>query len=427
MREASRKKGLVFLVAILSILLMLACVGSESPSPLTEPDNHPNESPAPTPEPVTITIGNHTDCTGVASNAMAVITKALKDTVEYYNEQNLMPGITFKVIDYDNQYDPSRDISGYKWLKEKGADVIFGTVASTAVTLKPFLENDKMVMIMMSPNTEAFDPPGWVFALGNARYDEQIYTLLQWIVENDPDFPKDRPARIGGAMFDEAAGQAILDAAEKYANANPEYEWVKGFLPQIKFTWDIEVEALKNCDYVFPSVPPQSFVKDYREAGGKGKFIGTDAHVAFMGQIYDADLWDEMDGMYSIRPFRWWTDDSENMRLTRQLLNENHPGEEEEIIHNGVGYITVQPAVMLLEAIKETVEEVGAEDFTSEALYNHLLSFSMEFDGCQHSLSESKRTSNDYLNIHQLDAKRKGFFLAHEGWLPIVAEPWEPE
>ncbi len=400
------KNGLFFLgILLLALPLLFACG-----------DKEPSES-------VTITIGNHTDATGVASNAMAVITTALGDTIDYYNERNLIPGVTLKLITYDNQYDPSRDVPGYQMLKQEGADVIFGTVASTAVTLKPFLEKDKMVMIMMSPNKAAFDPPGWVFALGNARYDEQINTLLEWISENDPDFPKDRPARIGGAMLDESAGQAILEAAERYANANPEYEWVEGFLPQLTFKWDTQAEALKDCDYVFPAAPPQSFVKDYREAGGKGKFIGTDAHVAFMGQIYDADLWDDMDGMYAIRPFRWWTDDSEYTLFTRQLLDENHSGQVEEIIHNGVGYITVQPAVMLLEAIKETVEDVGAENFTSEDLYNHLQSFSMNFDGCQHSFSEIKRTSSDYLNIHQLDAERKDFFLAHEGWIPIVTEP----
>ncbi|MFO8102386.1 MAG: ABC transporter substrate-binding protein [Dehalococcoidia bacterium] len=401
-----RKIGFFLLGILLLALPMLAACG----------DGEPSES-------VTITIGNHTDATGVASNAMAVITMALQDTIDYYNEENLIPGVELELVNYDNQYDPARDVPGYQMLKQEGAKVIFGTVASTGVTLKPFLQKDKIVMIMMSPNKAAFDPPGWVFALGNTRYDEQIFTLLKWISQNDPDFPSGRPARIGGAMLNESAGQAILEAAEEYANANPEYDWVEGFLPQLTFKWDSQAEALKDCDYVFPAVPPQTFVKDYREAGGRGKFIGTDAHVAFMGQIYDAELWDEMDGMYAVRPFRWWTDDSEYTLFTKQLLKENHPDRAEEIIRNGVGYITVQPAVMLLEAIRETVEEMGAEDFTSEALYDHLQSFSINFDGCHHSFSQTKRTSNDYVNIHQLDAERKDFFLAHEGWIPILTEP----
>lgn len=406
--------GMRTILAGLLLLLIgtLACGDDSTPC-----------SPQPDTEPVTITIGNHTDVTGVASNAMAILTMALQDTVAYYNAENLVPGVEFKVKTYDAQYDPAYDIPGYKMLKNRGADVIWSPVAQTAVTLKPFLEKDKMVMIMMSPNRDAFMPPGWVFSLGNARYDEQIYTLLDWIAANDPDFPSARPARIGGAMLNEAAGQAILSAAEEYADVNPEYEWVDGFLPRLTFKWDTQADALKDCDYVFPAVPPQTFVKDYREANGKGKFIGTDAHVAFMGQIHDADLWEEMEGAYVIRPFRWWTDDTEYVRLTRQLLDDNHPNRAEEIMQMGVGYITVQPTAMLLEAIGETVESVGAENFTSEALYEHLKSFTIEVDGCQHSFSETKRTSNDFLNIHRLDAEQEDLFLAHEGWLPIIREP----
>ncbi len=418
-----KKKRFLFLAVPLLILSLVACDSKESPAPLTNPSEQQDEYPVPTSEPVIITIGNHTDVTGVAAFAMEIITNALQDTVDYYNEQNMVDGVTFEVVTYDGQYDPARDVTGYQKLKQQGADVIFGTVASTAVTLKPFLENDKIVLFMMSPSKDAFDPPGWVFSLGNALYDEQVFTLLDWIAENDTDFPEDRPARIGGAMFKEAAGEAILSAAEKYADANPEYEWVDGFLTQFKVTWGIEAEILKDCDYVFPSVPPQSFVKDYRQDGGKAKFVGTDAHVAFMGGIDDANLWDEMDGGYFVRPFRWWTDDTEYFQFTRQILNANHAEKAEEIISGGVGYITVQPAVMMLEAIKGTVEEVGADNFTSEALYNYLLSFSLEFDGCQHSFSETKRTSNDYLNIHQLDAQKKDLFLAHEGWLQIMPQP----
>ena len=68
---------------------------------------------------VVITIGNLTDVTGPASNALTVITMSLEDTAEYYNKQYLIPGVTFEVITYDGQYDPSRDIPGYEWLMER--------------------------------------------------------------------------------------------------------------------------------------------------------------------------------------------------------------------------------------------------------------------------------------------------------------------
>ncbi len=429
MSNSSKNCIIILGIMLLVMAPLAACSSSEDSQPVTQPTGEvdiPVASSEPTivNERVIITIGNHTDLTGVAANAMSVITMALKDTADYYNEQNLIPGVTIKVIDYDNQYDPSKDMVGYEWLKQNGADVIFSGVAATGLTLKPILEDDKTVMIMMSPNTDAFVPPGWVFALGNALYEEQIYTLLDWIANNDPDFPTDRPAKIGGAMFGESAGIAILTAAEEYAEANPEeYEWVDGFLTDFKFIWQAEAELLKDCDYVFPTVPPPPFVTAYQDVDGKGKFLGTDAHVAFMGMVGKADLWEAMDGMYVVRPFSWWTDDGVYMDLTRDILNENHTDSADEIMQEGVGYLTVMPAVMLLEAIKGTVEEVGAANFASEHLYDYLIDFSMEFDGCHHSFSNTKRTSNDYLNIHELDAERKDLFRAHEEWIPIVNEP----
>lgn len=417
------------IILLITLLIAITSLGScgESGGTSSPETSGPLKNAGPTsPGTVTITIGNHTDMTGVSANAMEILTMALKDTVDYYNQESFIPGVELKVIDYDGQYDPSRDISGYQWLKERGADVIWSPVAGTGITLKPFVERDRMVMVMMSPNEEAFDPPGWVFSLGNARYDEQIYTLLNWLPENDPDFPKDRPARIGGAMWRESAGIAILGAAERYARAHPEYyDWEDGFLTDFSFIWTNEADALKDCDYVFPPVPPHVFVTAYRQAGGKAKFLGTDAHTAFMGMIDSAGLWEEMDGMYVIRAFRWWTEEGDLMDLTRQLLYENHPGEAEDIIRKGVGYITVQPVYMLLEAIRETVEKTGAENFSSEALYSHLQSFTINVDGCEHSLTENKRTSNDYMNIQEFRAADKDLFRAHpeDEWIPIVKAP----
>ena len=413
--------SILFITAL--IIGGITCGGGEqSPS---ESHNHlPTAiSPTSTPEAVTITIGNLTDVTGVASNATEILTMALEDTVDYYNERDKIPGVKLEVRTYDCQYDPAKDIPGYEWLKNQGADLIWSPVAQTGITLKPILEADKMVMILMSPSQEAFDPPGWVFAMGQARYDEQMYTLLDWIAENDPDFPKDRPAKMGGAMLNEAAGQAVLESAESYARNNSEYEWAGSYLVHFTFQWDSQAEALKDCDYVFPAVPPQSFVKDYHEAGGKGIYLGPYALAAFMAEVDKLDLWDEMDGTCIISPFRWWTDDTEYGRLTTLILHDNHPSQSHEIMRAGAGYITVQPVVMLLEAIRETVEMVGPQNFSSEDLYNHLQSFSMTVDGCRHSFSETKRTSNDFLNIHRFDAERKDLFLAHEGWIPIKKEP----
>ncbi len=439
MKPSIKMVIIILVVMLLAVMLLAACGGGDDetkkPTPVLIPSITPTSTPTPTlesppittptptletSEDVVITIGNHTDMTGVASNAMSILTMAMKDTAKYYNEQNLIPGVTLEVITYDGGYDPSRDVSGYEWLKYQGADLIWSPVGGTTVNLKPFVEEDKMVLITLSPQEDTFVPPGWVFALGSASYDEQISTLMKWVAENDPDFPKDRPARVGGAMWNESVGVSVLGSAEKYAKANSDqYQWVGGHLTDFSFIWDAEAAALKNCDYVFPSVPPVQFVKKYREIGGTGKFLGTEAHVAFMRQIDDAFVWDQMDGMFVVLSFTWWNEDDELIDLTKQLLYENHPVEANDIIRSGVGYITVQPVYIMLEAIRETVEEVGPEDFTSEALYNHLQSFTITVDGCHHSITAIKRTSNNELGIHELRADEKNLCRISTEWIPI--------
>jgi len=352
-------------------------------------------------EEVTITIGNLTDQTGPSANAMSPINMGLEDLVEYYNENNLIPGVKLQVINYDGQYDPSRDIPGYEWLREKGADVIFTAVASTVTTLKPRLESDGMILFTVAPTRDNLVPEGNVFSVGAPLSEDLGYTLLKWVAEHDPDFPGDRPARVGGAFWAEAYGDTILEGAETYARTHREqYEWEGGYLPGFTFVWTTEVEALKNCDYVIPPIPMNSFIKEYRKAGGTARFIGTHAHDAFLGQIDQADLWDEVDGMYFIRSSEWWTDESSMVDLMKELLNKNRPNEASEIRRSGNGYLTGYNFRVMLELIANAVDIAGPEDFGPDAISRAAESFSLTIDGIERdSLSQGERNSINYLMV----------------------------
>lgn len=404
--------GIAFLLVIAP---MLGCDGNDDE---TASDPTPDDK-------VTFTIGNHTDLTGVSSQAMGVINLALADMIKYYNENDLIPGIELDVITWDGQYDPSRDLPGYEWLIERSADAIFSPVAGTAITLKPRLKQDGMVLFSVAPPPEAIHPPDWVFAVAQTLIDYEVYTLLAWTAENDPDFPKDRPAKVGAAFWDEAYGESCLRAAQTYIEAHPEtYEWGGGYLTQIgSFTWGPEVQALKDCDYVLPPLPMTNFVREYREVGYTAKFLGTDAHVAFLGLLDDAGAWDEADDMLLIRVCQWWTDEGAVIDLTKQLLQENHAKTAERIIRTGNGYLATQQIYLMFSLLQHTVAQVGPEDLDSPAIFESAQSFSMVLDGCPHSFSENKRTSNDALAVYQIDGTRKDVFRADPEWIPIVYQP----
>ena len=139
----------ILLVAIL-LVGTLAC-GSDnaekSPS-ASMPSKEPIES-------IIITIGNLTDKTGPSANAMSIIDKALADVVQYYNDQDLIPGVSLEIQEYDGRYDPSADIPGYIWLKENGADLIWTGAPATPTTLESRVNEDQILLFTPGPSREA--------------------------------------------------------------------------------------------------------------------------------------------------------------------------------------------------------------------------------------------------------------------------------
>ena len=421
--------GLIAIVAVIIVGVVVLTRGSDDgEDTYTPPISSPAITTSPTVAPVTVepvkfTIGELTDITGISANAMVQTRMALEDIVEYYNANNLIPGVEFEIVTFDGQYNPAHDIPGYEWLKERGSDVMFTPVAATPITLSPLLKEDQMTMFTTFPYAEVIDPHGYVFGLGPTAAQE-TFTILRWLHDNDTDYPTARPARIGCAFWNTPDGVSIINAAEQYCSAHPDqYDWIDGYLTNYTFTWGPEIEALKNCDYVIiPDVMP-SFVKEYRNAGYEAKFIGTNAHTSYIGMIDDTDLWDEIDNMLFIIPFQWWAESGTVIDLTEQLLYENHPDDAENVMLNGSGYLSTQQMYVMLELIAEAAEMAGPENLDSQAVYEAALSFSINVDGCSHSFNSTKRTSNDSLAIYKANASQKDLIRADSSWIPVVYEP----
>jgi len=204
----------VLAVVLLIVSLFAACNGEETVTPGNGTNGNGEE--------VVITIGNLTDQTGVAAQAIAIIDTALDDIVEYYNDNNIIPGVRLRVVEYDTQYDSAKAIPGYQKLKSDGADFIWTPVTLAVPVLKPRLDKDKYVVFTATANMEEEElNGGYVFSMGiTPRYE--AYTLLEWIAENDEDFPTGRPAKIGGAAWDDGYNNLLFAGAKEYADAHPD-------------------------------------------------------------------------------------------------------------------------------------------------------------------------------------------------------------
>lgn len=413
--------SLILLALSLCLLPLLpACGGGgdDEPPPLARPS--PTDEPRPTDVSVTVTIGNHTDKTGVAANAMQYIDMALKDTVDYYNENNIIPGVELRLVEYDGQADPSRDLPGYEWLRERGADVITAWFPAVAMTLRSTIEEDGVPLFGTIVRREVLNPPGHLF-LTSSLLEDTAWTMIKWIMENDWDYRTNGPARVGGVCWETDDCDVYFEAFRRYEELHPEQiEFVSGHVtPVSTFQYGIEVEALKDCDYVWVPNIMGNFAREYRQAGGRAKLMGCDNQLAFWRMINDMQIWEEIDGALFISMTRWWNDPDEMIDFTNQLLEEKHSGSAEEIRGAGKAYISVGNAVMILDIVKSAAETVGPENVNSQAIYEAAQSFSMTVDGLERfSFSETKRTVPNYLTIYRADADAQNIVRAAD-WIPV--------
>lgn len=409
------------------IVALAGCSSTDKPAahPPT-PFTVPAEGQAPSPK-VEIIIGNLSDLTGVSATALSTVNRALEDAVRHYNIHDLIPQAQLKIITFDSQFDAAQDIPGYEWLKQRGADLIFTPMPATAAGIRHRVEADGRVLFSLAPSEKALTPPGRVFCVGGTFGKFMSYTFLDWIATSDPDFPQGRPARIGGAFWAEEYGQQILEGAEAYARAHPDrYQWEGGYLvPPLTWTWGAQVEALRHCDYVFAPVPMHTFVREFKNAGYPAKFIGTDAHLAFLRLIGEANLWPQVDGMLIINPPEWWNEEGETVNWVREILAENRsPKEAKEIIEAGNGYLAAAPIRVMLEIIAAAVKTAGPQGFDSESLYNAAEAFSMTEQGMVcYSFTQTKRTAVNCLGIYELSGETRDLVRKDPALLPVITTP----
>ncbi len=428
MVNVSRKiAALVATIALLVMVSQAACSSSDDENdPLASPSQS-NEITLEPVEDVVITIGNLTDLTGVSANVQEILLMGMNDLIRYYNDENLIPGVELKVVSYDGQMDPSRDVSGYEWLKQQGANLIYTTVPHVGVTLNSRVNEDKIVLFTPSVALEELEPPGYVFNLGHIPSFD-AWTLLKWIADNDWDYQTKGPAKIGAAAWDDPSSVRLFDAFEEYCETHPDqFEWIGGHLaPMATFGWGPEIEALKDCDYVYPPTIPTTFVRDYRNAGYDAKFACNDSQSVFSNMFDDAGIWDEMDGTVFLRTVRWWTQEGELIDLVKEILHRYHSADEAASIReNDPAYLALSSSPRLvLEMIRSAVKTVGPDNFNSQTLYEAAESYSFIQEGIErYSLSSTKRFAINYGTFVEASGADKDLVPTGTGLIPYELEP----
>jgi len=375
---------------------------------------------------VTITIGQITDITGPAGTAYRAVNLALTDQIRDINENDRIPGVKLEVATYDTGYDLSKDIPGYEWCKQRGAEVIMAGLPSAEV-FKPFAEKDKIAVVTLAVSKTMVDPPGWLFAM-NAPVSYQVKAFLKWISEEYWD--EARPAKIGSVGWGEPYHVEITEAIEEYATAHTEdFEYVAGIIaPSGTVNWSADINTLIDCDYVWiPSTGTDTvtFAQQFRDHGGTSTFINGDAMDAFRGLLLDAVGWDGMEGSISAHgSTRFWGEPYPVIELGEEILNMYHANEAAEIIYGGIGYIGgFQQARAFLDVLQKAIEKVGAESFNGQAFYDTAIETEVTWEGYEPwGFAPNKRYAWGYIGIYKWSESADNIIRFVPDWIPNLIE-----
>jgi hypothetical protein len=374
----------------------------------------------------TIVIGLVTDMTGPAASFLPTGEKAIYDSVTYINEEDPIPGVQLKVVAYDSRYDPSRDIPAYEWLKERGAALVYSGIPTFGDTIRSRADREEYSIIHSAPTEYQLMPPGYVFGL-TPPISWVAKGFLKWISEEDWDYEAEgRKPKIGSVGWDEPYHMDVTGAIYDYVTANPDdFEYVDGLItPMGNMSWYGEVEALKDCDYIYiPStgLGTATFAKDYRDRGYDATYIGLDAMSAFLELLVDKAGWDYLDGSLTAHTTLHWNDDFPIVDKAKDFLSMYHSGEEEEIMNSGIGYISVFfCAQFTLDLIRQAIEDAGADNFDSKAFYETATGFTWNQEGLPergYGFSDTVRWARKDLTVYQWQADAEEL-VRISGWIP---------
>jgi hypothetical protein len=378
-----------------------------------------------------IVIGHITDLTGPASTALIPLKYSLDDLVRYYNENNLIPGVKLRVVTYDTRYDPSRNIPAYEWCVERGAKLITTPLAETAETLKYFADRDHIPIACLGSTESLIEAGGWVFCQ-EPPVGYSIKGLLKWLSEEYWDYEaQGRKPKVGCVGWQESSHIDTSEALESYCVAHPDkFEYVGSYVvPMGVMTWAGEIEALKDCDFLHPpstGMGTATFIRDFRLRGYEATFIGSSALCAFYGLLIDACGWEALDGTLTADS-RGFIEDDSVTELTRELLYMYHPDNAADIEYQGVGYAGgFAQHYFFLDILRTAVENVGAENFDTQAYYDTAISFATTYEGCpEYSFvgygMVNKRYARHYEKIYEWRAEL-GDMVSITDWQPVIEE-----
>ena len=380
-----------------------------------------------------ITIGIMADFTGTAGTAMQPTIEAFQEYLEKVVPASDNPwpdGVKVKFCQpFDTQLDYSKVPGGYEVLKGRGTDLMVIMNAQDKLLLGSTPSDDGMPCIgtmgLQAMLADEWSITTWSPIQSQGEV-EMLFIMDDWDYEGTGRSPK--VGHVGYTLTSSEFYQEGIDKVRNDSANAGKFTWVgfeRGTLGQV--AWTSEVARLKNCDYIIVSTAGamvSSFVSQARSAGYTGKLItGMEGFPGFWPLVTDAmaGSMDKLYGCYYLAWWPWWGEDVPVIQDCKDYINKYHQGNAEELLSSSVVISGRELGMAVEMAIRNAVDEVGAENVDKAALKDGLFSIDVQFDGYINKWQSSKGSNN------ALQWKQRAFewSVTDEVWAPL-ATVYEP-
>jgi len=355
------------------------------------------------------------DLTGRAALGVTDKYKGLIDYLRMVEEEDLLPGVKIKAINYDTKSDYGRVVPGYLWLRGKGA-VMMSASPPDSELLRDRFEADQISFLGGTSMISLLDCEWYASVCG--PMESQIEILMQWIMDTWEGTEKPKIGAIGlrGVPYYEGQLDIVEAWVERYAD---EFDWLGAQMPPTTaMSFAAEVDKLTDSDFIFTfsSGPPlAAFTREARDRGYQNGFIGAnDSYKGFWSLVKASVAPEYLDGIIVADYLPWWDDDVPFISKLKEYTLKYRP-DEAEAAFSSTGRINGwAEGMILVDAVRRAVEEVGIENLDGVALKDALFATDMDIEGCGNAW-----TLTEDINCYAQTARLFEYEAAEDKWVAI--------
>jgi len=363
-----------------------------------------------------IVVGMLADFTGPAASGCTMLHDGMADYFRVTQEEDPIPGARLKVITYDNRLDYGRNPVGYQWMKGQGAKLMV-VIRNTDFEMLVDRFVQDQIPCFGSMGSLAYPKHEWIYMFPPIT-QWLAQCVVQWIWE---DWDGAQPPVIGHVgIAGYAASTYTEEALENLHDSYPDrFERVEGQMaPSGTATWSLEIDRVKNCDFIIPTlVGPSlaSFIKQIKDSGCQGRVAGTqEGLLGFYRAVLEAVSADYLDGVLGLSYHPLWIDDIPSIQQWKEAVLEYHAKDAQQRLLETGSIGGWAEGMIIADAIRRAVDEVGAEDVDGTAIRDALATVNLSPEGWGNAWS----VTPDY-NIYARTCRMHEFSKDVGDWVAV--------